>query len=152
MTTAKSTKSTASSSPKSAFEGFTMFEDNFKDSFAKSMSTIGDFTSFGKDNVEAIIELSTATTKGLESINTEAFSYSKQAVEDGIESAKAAMTARSVQELIEIQSSYTKSAVENYMGQMNKMTDMFSDVAREISNPVSGRWNAFVQLMQNARP
>jgi len=61
------------------------------------------------------------------------------------------MTAKSVQELIEIQSNFTKSAVENYMGQMNKMTDMMSDVAREASNPLAGRWNAFVQLVQNAR-
>ena len=147
--TTKTTKSTTTSSKK--VDPMSMFEGPLKDSFEKSVTAFGDFTTFGKDNVEAMIEFTNATTKGLESLHSETMSYSKQAVEDGIESAKAAMTAKSVQELIEIQSNFTKSAVEGYMGQMNKMTDMMSEVAREASSPLTGRWNAFVALVQSAR-
>lgn len=119
-----------------------------KDSFDRAAKGYDQLAGFSKENVEAMIQSASAAAKGLEAINTEALTFSRQSMEEGISAAKQAMTAKTVQEWFELQSGFTKTAFDTYMGQMTKMSDMFANTAREAIEPINGRFNAFVEMVQ----
>lgn len=122
--------------------------DAWKDNFEKAVKSYDDLASMSRENVEAFMKSANALTKGFEAISTEAISFSKQSVEDSVAAAKAAMSSRSVQEFIEINTDYTKSSFDSVVSQMTKMGDMVADTSKEAVEPINGRMTAVVELVQ----
>jgi len=123
-----------------------------KESMDKMMKSFGDFSTFGRDTIEAFMTSANAVTKNIETMNSEAVTFSKQTLEEGMSAAKAAMTSRSLQELIEINTDYTKSAFDAYMGQLNKVSDMMVAAAKATTEPLNDRFSAMVEMVQSYRP
>ena len=74
--------------------------------------------------------------------------YSKQSIEDYIAATKAAMGSRSVQEFMEINTDYAKTAFDTYVGRFTKLGDMASTTAKDTFEPLSGRFNALIEAVQ----
>jgi len=125
--------------------------DAVKQSFERAAKSYDSLTAFQKANMEAFIQSANLATKGVESLNAEALAYSKQAIEDTVAAAKAAITSKSIQELIEVQSDFAKSYFDSIMGQATKFGEMFMSVAKESAEPLNGRTAAFVELVQSSR-
>ena len=154
MTTAK-TKTAAASKAKTASNGAEEFvakgAQTAQENFEKAMKGYGDLASFGRENFDAIVESATVTTKSFEAIAAEATAYSKQSVEEGVAAAKAAFTAGSVQEVLEMQSDFAKNAFEAYIAEATKLGEMFSGAAKDAAEPLNSRMSAFVELVQGGR-
>ncbi len=125
--------------------------DAFKKTFDQAVSGYSQFSELGQDNVEALIESANIATRGFEAINQESLSFSKQSLEDGVAVTQAAMGVRSAQEWFEIQSDFTRAAFDNYLEQVNKLTDLVSVTVRDASEPLNTRVNAFVETVQRLR-
>ena len=123
----------------------------FKDGMEKSLSALNELNAQSKRNLEAVVESVTAATKGAETLSNEAMSYTKTAVERQVEQAKALSGARSVQEVVELQTTYAKSAMEAYIAQMNKAAEIMSGVVKESFRPLNERATALMETMQSAR-
>ncbi|MBL4544590.1 MAG: phasin family protein [Oceanicaulis sp.] len=59
--------------------------------------------------------------------------------------------AKSVQELIEIQSDYTKSSMDALLAEMNKSSDLMSSLFKDSFKPINERFSAALELMQSQR-
>jgi phasin family protein len=125
--------------------------DAIKEGFEKTLSAVNDASTFNQASVEAVIESATLTGKGLEAVNTNAVSYAKSAMEEGVAAAQAVATAKSVHEIFEIQSSYAKSAMDAYLGELNKTSELFSGLAKDAAKPLNDRFAAAVELAQSQR-
>src|SRR5919198_367414 len=68
-----------------------------------------------KDTADAVTKSATVAGKGIESINSEIYSYSKQSIEDAVAATKAVLGSKSVHEAFEFQTDYAKSAFEAYV-------------------------------------
>ena len=123
----------------------------FKDGMEKSLAALNDLNAQSKRNLEAVVESVTAATKGAETLSNEAMSYAKKAVEGQVEQAKVLSGARSVQEVVELQTTYAKSAMEAYIAQMNKAAEIMSNVVKESFRPLNERATALVETMQSTR-
>ena len=123
----------------------------FKDGMEKSLAALNDLNAQSKRNLEAVVESVTAATKGAETLSNEAMSYAKKAVEGQVEQAKVLSGARSVQEVVELQTTYTKSAMEAYIAQMNKAAEIMSNVVKESFRPLNERATAMMETIQSAR-
>ena len=123
----------------------------FKDQIEKSLSALGDANTHSKKNLEAVVASVTAATKGAEALGAQTMAYSKQAMEDHIAAAKSLTTAKSVQEVVELQTAYAKSWLEAYIAQMNKATETVSASVKESFQPINERVTAFVEKVQAAR-
>ncbi len=99
-------------------------------------------------NIEAVVESLTLSQKGLEAINTEALTYSKKAFEDGVAATKAAFGAKDVQELIELNTTYTQTAFDAYVNTATKLGEMFTSFAKDASAPLNARATATVEAAQ----
>jgi phasin family protein len=123
----------------------------FKDGVEKSLAGFTEMNAQAKHNVEAMVASATATAKGAEALGSQAMEYGKAAVEKHVEAAKALSSARSMQEMLELQTAYAKSSMEAYMAHMNRASETFSATLKEAFRPLNQRTNAMVETMQAAR-
>jgi len=144
------TKSKTNGTTETVEEAITASTQAIKDGFDKAILGYDDFAASSKDNVEAMVEASNATQKGIEAINTEALTYSRQALEDGVAATKAAFGAKNVQELIELNTTFTKSALDAYIGTATKIGELWTAAAKDASAPLSARVNATVEAASEA--
>jgi phasin family protein len=122
----------------------------FKDTIEKSLSALGEANAQSKKNMEAVVASVTAATKGAEALGAQAMAYSKKAMEDQVAAAKSLTGAKSVQEVVELQTAYAKSAMEAYIAQMTKASDTVAASVKESFKPINERVTAFVEKIQAA--
>jgi phasin family protein len=136
---------------KSTVEQFTTAGNQaFKDSIEKSLTTLSEANAHSKKNLEAVVASVTAATKGAEALGAQAMAYSKKAVEDQVAAAKNLAGAKSVQEVVELQTSYAKFALETYIAEMNKASETVAASVKESFLPINERITAFVEKIQAA--
>ncbi|SDM59701.1 phasin family protein [Maricaulis salignorans] len=125
--------------------------DSFKEGVEKTLSAVNEATAFHKDTVEAVIASATVTGKGLETAGSNAAAYAKTAMEEGVAATKALSSAKSLQEIFEIQSNYAKSAMGSYLAELNKTTELFSGLVKDGAKPLNTRFAAVAELAQSQR-
>jgi phasin family protein len=123
----------------------------FKEAVEKSLSALNDLNAQSKSNLEAVVASTTAATKGAETLGAQAIAYSKKSVEDGMAAARSLGAARSVQEVIELQTSFAKSALEAYLAEVNKASEVVAASFKESLTPLNARMTAAVEKFQAAR-
>ena len=123
----------------------------FKDAVEKSLASLNEVNAHSKKNLEAVIASVTASTKGAEALGAHAMAYSKKAVEDNVAAAKSLSGAKSIQEVVELQTTFAKSAMEAYMAEVSKMSEIMSASMKDCMKPLSERVTATVERLQAAR-
>ncbi len=79
-----------------------------KTGLEKALKGYDAFVTYGKDNAEAVTKSATVAGKGIETINSEIYSYSKQSIEDSVAATKAMLGSKSVHEAFEFQTDYAR--------------------------------------------
>jgi phasin family protein len=123
----------------------------FKDSVEKSLAGLNEMNAHSKKNLEAVVASVTAATKGAESLGAQAMAYSKVAVENQVAAAKALSGAKSVQEAVELQTSWAKSAMELYMAEVGKMGETVAAAVKDSMKPLNERVTATVEKLQSVK-
>ncbi len=123
----------------------------FKDSVEKTLSALSEVNTLSKGNVEAVVESLTAATKGAETVGAQALAYSKKNWDEAVSAAKTLSGAKSIQEVIELQSKYAKSSMEAYVSEMNLLTETLSASFKDTFKPINTRVTAAVEKFQSYR-
>ena len=142
----------AADTVKSTVEQFTFAGNQaFKDAVEKSLAGLNEANAHSKKNLEAVIASVTAATKGAEALGAQAMTFAKAAVEKQVAAAKSLSTAKSVQEVVELQTSFAKSAMETYMAEVAKMSEIVSASMKDSMKPLNERVTAAVEKLQAVR-
>jgi phasin family protein len=142
----------AAETVKTTVEQFTAASNvAFKDGVEKSLSALNEMNTHSKKNLEAVVASVTAATKGAEALGAQAMSFSKTAFDNQVTAAKSLASAKSVQEVIELQTAFAKSALETYMAQVGQMSETVSASMKDSMKPLNERVTALVERMQAAR-
>lgn len=128
-----------------------MGDQAFREGMDKSLNSLNELNAQSKRNLEAVVASVTAATKGVEQVSAQAMAYTKKAVEGQVEQARALSGARSVQEVVELQSTYAKSALEAYVAEMNRFSETLSAAVKESFRPLNERATAVVETLQAVR-
>ncbi len=123
----------------------------FKDGVEKTLAALNDANAHSKKNLEAVVASVTATTKGAEALGAQAMAFSKTSFESQVAAAKSLSAAKSVQEVVELQTSYAKSVLDSYLAELNRWSDTVSGSVRESMRPINERVTAVVEQFQTAR-
>ena len=123
----------------------------FKESVEKSLSAFADLNSHSKRNMEAMVASVTAATKGAETLGATAMAYSKKSVEDQVAAAKSLSSAKSLQEAVELQTTFAKTSLDAYLAEVNRWSDIVAGSVRESLRPINERVSAAVEQFQTAR-
>ena len=122
-----------------------------KAGFEKATKSYDQVLGYTKDTVDAYVQSATIAGKGVETFNNEVYAFSKQSIEDNVAAAKALFASKSVHEAFELQTSFAKTAFESYVGQITKLSEMFAATAKSSFEPLQGRVEALVDVVQSAR-
>ncbi len=161
--TVKKTVETATASVKATAEkAQTTFQANaeqaqaagakaLKDVADKSAAGLTELNIQGKQNLEAIVASAAAAQKGVETLSAQSAAFTKKSWEDGVAAAQSMSQARSIQELLELQTTWAKSATEAYLAEVTKATDVLTASVKNSFKPINERVTASVEKFQAAR-
>lgn len=94
-----------------------------------------DFQKLGKDQVDVAIQSVDALSKGMQALATEAADYSKRAFDEGTVAVEKLLSARSLDNAVQAQSDYVRTAYEGYVGQISKVGVIVADMAKDAYRP-----------------
>ncbi len=122
----------------------------FKDNVEKSLAALNEMNTHSKKNLEALVASVTAATKGAEELGAQTMAFQKKAFEDQVAAAKSLAGAKSVQEAVELQTAFAKSAMEAYLAQFGKVSETVAASFKETAKPINERVAAVVEKAQAA--
>ena len=123
----------------------------FKDGVEKSLASLNDINAQSKQNLEAMVAAATAATKGAEALGAQAIAFSKKSVEDNVAAAKTLSGAKSVQEVVELQTTWYKASLEAYMAEFNRASEIVAASVKDSLTPLNARVTAAVEKFQAVR-
>ncbi|MEJ1994796.1 MAG: phasin family protein [Limibacillus sp.] len=106
-----------------------------------------EMTEISKENVDAVVAFNTKLAKGYEQVGKEWVAFTQSAFEAQVAAAKAIMGAKSLREVIDLQSEMTKTQFDKVMAESAKITEMSVKVANEAYEPLQARMNTTVEKM-----
>ena len=123
----------------------------FREAADKSAAGLAELNAHGKQNLEAMVASATAAQKGVETLSAQSVAFTKKSWEDGVAAAQSLTKARSIQELLELQTNWAKSATEAYLAEVTKATDVLTASVKDSFKPINERVTASVEKFQAAR-
>lgn len=123
----------------------------FKEGIEKSLTSLNDINVHSKQNLEALVAAATAATKGAEALGAQAIAFSRKSMEDNVAAAKTLGSAKSLQEAVDLQTSWFKSSLEGYMAEFSKASEIVAASMKDTLTPINARVTATVEKFQAAR-
>ena len=108
------------------------------------LKNIEDFQKFGQYNMDAAMKMFGEWSKGWQTIAAEMTDYTKRSFEEGTATFEKLLSAKSMEQAMEIQSGYARRAYDGYLHQMSKLGGLYAEWAKEAYKPVE-------KVLQNAR-
>jgi len=99
------------------------------------MFKFDDANLYGKDAMDSLLKSYSTAAKGFQAIASETAEYSKKAYEANVAHMEALMSVKSFEAAIELNTSFAKTAVEGYLAELNKLGEMYSDIAKQSYEP-----------------
>ena len=112
-----------------------------QDVMDKSGKIFEQMTTFGKGNVEALMESSKIAARGMETISRQATEYAKTSFDEASETMKTLSSVKSPTELVKLQGDFMRSQFDKMVAEASRSTEtmlkLFGDVAQPLSNRAS---------------
>ncbi len=121
-----------------------------KEGIEKTTANLAEVTSQGQANLDAIVQSSQLFGKGAGEVAAIATAHTKAAFERGVEVVKNFGTVKSLQEAVELQSDFAKTAVSNWVEDFNKISEILTSTSKEAVKPVSDRATEVLSKMKVA--
>ena len=90
----------------------------------------------GKNGFDAAVSSFAEANKGLQAIAAEITAYSKKTFEDGTLAVEQLLGAKSLGDVIEIQSQYARMVYEAHVAELSKLGEMYAGLTRNAYKPV----------------
>ncbi len=100
------------------------------------MKQFEDFQKLGQGNVDTMMKAFGEWNKGWQAITAEVTDYSKRSFEDSTQTLEKLMSAKSLEQAMEIQTSFAKRSYDEYMQQWSKIGGMYAEFAKEAYRPL----------------
>ncbi|MBB6307742.1 phasin family protein [Xanthobacter tagetidis] len=102
-----------------------------------------EFQKLSKDNIDAAMKSFGTLSKSAQAIAVEVADYTKTSFEQGTAALEKLLGAKSVEQAIEIQQSYLKSAYEGAVAQATKIGELYTELAKETYRPFESAFGKF---------
>lgn len=94
-----------------------------------------DIQKLSQSNMDATMKMMGDWNKGWQAIAAEMSDYTKRSFEDSTATFEKLLGAKSMEQAVEIQTSYMKRSYEEWMQQVNKLGGMYTSFAKEAYKP-----------------
>src|SRR5262249_16700597 len=91
-----------------------------------------------KVNMDASMKSFDLMTKNIQTIATEMTDYTKRSVENSTKALEKMVGAKSIDQIVQVQSEYAKAAYEDYFAEATKLGKLCADLGTEAFRPYEG--------------
>lgn len=112
-----------------------------------ALKSYDEFTTYGKDSFDVVSKFNDAFVKGSEEFGKAYYAFLKSSADSGAETAKALLSAKSLNEFMEIQSGFARTTFDTFVSESGKLNELGVKVATEAFEPVQAHMNATVERM-----
>ena len=109
-----------------------------------------DFAAIGKDNLEALTASSKIWLAGVQDLTKQVAATAKASLEESVATFKALTTVKSVQEAIELQTTYSKTAISKALAESTKLTEASLKLTEQAMAPITARMAVAVGAFSKA--
>ena len=95
------------------------------------LNNLDDMQKLGKNNLEVTVQSFGALSKSSQAIAVEMAEYSKKAFEDGSKTLEKLLGVKTLEQAIEIQTDFAKTAYEGFVTQVTKIGELYSELFKE---------------------
>jgi phasin family protein len=99
-------------------------------------TNVEELQKFGKQQFEAVTAATTSVSKGIQELAVEATDYSKKAIEANTAAVEKLLGAKTLENAIQIQTDFAKTAYEGFVAQATKLGDLYAKLAKEAFKPL----------------
>jgi phasin family protein len=109
-----------------------------------------DFAAIGKENLEAFTASSKIWMAGVQDLTKQFAETTKASLEESVAAFKALSTVKSVKEAIELQTSFSKTAISKALAESTKMTEASMKLTEQAMAPITARMAVAVGSLSKA--
>lgn len=139
-------KSTKTANPFEAFSANT--PEAVRENMDRMMGLAGEMTELSREGFTAATESAQLSAKGMQEFNSRAMMFFQGAMQSGVEVSKSVATAKSVQEAMELQASFAKTAFDTYMKQVGEMAGLCATTMKDAAAPLNAHAGTVVEKFQ----
>jgi len=99
-------------------------------------------TAVNKESIEAFAKAGEVLTKGAEDVGKAYFDIAQASAEAGIEASKALMAAKSIKDVVDIQSEFARSSFDSFVAESTRLSEMNTKLATAAFAPLQAQLNA----------
>ena len=100
-----------------------------------------------KANVEALIQSGSIATQGAEELTREVTAYAQASFDKSVTTGKALLTAKSLKEVVDLQSDYVKASFDSFVAESSRLQDLGTRIATEALTPLKDRVSVTVSTL-----
>ncbi len=104
-----------------------------------------ELAAFSKANMEAFVQANTILVKGFEEFSKEIMALTKASMETATTTAKAVFAAKTIKDVVALQSDFTKTSFDKFVANSSKLSELGVKVASDAIAPVTARVNVAVE-------
>ena len=156
MTTAKKTTATIDTKPmddavaagkQSVEQAVAATKEQVEKASTVALKSYDDFASYNKDAVDAYVKAGNVMSKGFEDLGKTIFAFAQSQAESNVSAAKAMMSAKTLNDLVEIQTDLARSQFDAFVAESTKVSEMSLKVANETVEPIQAQFTVVVEKM-----
>ncbi len=103
--------------------------------------------SLGKESVDAYVASTSVLAKGIEAMSKELMGFTQSAVEANVANAKALFGAKTLREVIDLQSDFSRGRIDSLVSESAKLTELSLNLANDTFEPIQVQLNATVEKL-----
>ncbi len=110
-----------------------------KEAVEQSMKSLDEMTEMARGNVEALMASVKAAAAGIEALGAHVTEVSRGRFEEVSNVMKAMTSAKTPNDMMQLQSDFAKTQFDHAVGEMSKLSEMMVKLAGEVFEPVQNR-------------
>lgn len=104
-----------------------------------------EFATFGKQNVDALLQSGTVVAKGVEELSRAMFGFAQATLEAGAATSKAMLGVRTLGEFVALQNEYARTSLDSVLNESVKLSELTVKVANGALEPIGARVGAAIE-------
>jgi len=114
---------------------------------AQFLKGYADFQAIAKANFDALVQSSAIAGRGAEDMSREVVAYAQSTFDKSVTTGKSLLTAKSLKEVVDLQSEYVKSSIESLVAETTRLQDLSSQVTKDAMAPLNDRVKATFETL-----
>ncbi len=149
-TSVKQTTAAFNAGMAEATTNFEKGQAQLKESVEKAMKKAEEMASFNHGTVEAMMKSGQIWATGMQDISKQLMATAQTQMDETVATFKALAGLRSFKDVLDVQASFTRSAMEKTMTETGKLTDASLKLAEQVMAPLTARVSLAVETLTKA--